>query len=337
MKRLCHDLLRRIHLILITSIVLCCDNGGVIHAADALESWHDTPTKRSIMEFVSRVTDPSSADFVPLAERIAVFDNDGTLWSEQPYYFQLAFALHRVQSMAASHPEWKEKQPFKAAIEGDVPTILGNGGWLMELILTTHAGLTSEEFDTVVRDWIATARHPKTKKLYTQMVFQPMLELMSYLRANGFKTWIVSGGGIDFMRAWAQRVYGIPPEQVVGSTVKHQFKLRDGQAVLVRTPEFHFINNAQGKPMAISRHIGRRPIAAFGNSDGDLHMLRWTASGKGRRLAVLIHHTDSQREWAYDRKSPIGRLDKALDVAQNKGWTITNMRRDWKVIYPTSP
>ena len=333
MKRTSCQLTGR-HRLAATLVFACGLLGQTVNAADPLPSWNPTPTKQSITSFVARVTDQNSQDFVPVAERIAVFDNDGTLWTEQPFYFQLAFALDRVQALAPQHPEWKDKQPFQAALKRDVQSLVSNGGWLMEVILTTHAGMTTEEFDRVVREWIATARHAKTKRLYTEMVYQPMLELLGYLRANGFKTWIVSGGGIEFMRPWADRVYGIPPEQVVGSTVKQKFEIRDGKPVLVRTPEFNFINNANGKPIAISRHIGRRPIAAFGNSDGDLQMLRWTTAGKGPRLALIVHHTDAEREWAYDRKSTIGQLDKALDVARARGWTLANMKRDWKVIYP---
>jgi len=287
------------------------------------------------VDFVTRATTRGGKDFVPPAERIAVFDNDGTLWAEQPMYFQLAFALDRVKALAPQHPEWKEKQPFKAVLEGDLKTVFAGGEHaLLELVMATHAGMTTEEFEKIVTDWITTAKHPKTGRLYTEMVYQPMLELLAYLRANGFKTYIVSGGGIEFMRPWTEKVYGIPPEQVVGSSIKTKFELRDGQPVLVRLPEVDFIDDKAGKPVGIHKFIGRRPIAAFGNSDGDLQMLQWTAAGPGTRLMVLIHHTDAEREWAYDRKSSIGRLDKALDEAQAKGWTIVDMKKDWKVIYP---
>jgi hypothetical protein len=281
------------------------------------------------------VTKDGSPDFVPVAERIATFDNDGTLWSEQPLYFEYIFALDRLRALAPQHPEWKTEQPFAAALNGDLKGALAGGEPAVARILAvTHAGMTPEEFDQIVRDWIANARHPKTGRLYTEMVYQPMLELLTYLRANGFKTFIVSGGEIEFIRAWSEQIYGVPPEQVVGSSVKTKFELRGDQPVLTRLPQIDFVSDNAGKPVAISSHIGRRPIAAFGNSDGDLQMLQWTTAGRGARFALLVHHTDSAREWAYDRRSPIGRLDKALDAAQAKGWTVVDMKNDWKVIYP---
>ena len=310
---------------------------GLVNAqsADSLPSWNDSASKQAIIRFVEEVTTAGGPGFVQPAERIAVFDNDGTLWSEQPMYFQLAFALDRVKVLAPQHPEWKEKQPFKAVLEGDMKTVLAGGEHaLVELIMATHAGNTTEKFAQTVKDWLDTARHPKTGRPYTDMVFQPMLELLAYLRANGFKTYIVSGGGIEFMRPWAERVYGIPPEQVIGSSIKTKFELRDDEPVLVRLPEINFIDDKAGKPVGINQHIGRRPIAAFGNSDGDLQMLQWTSAGEGARFALLVHHTDAEREWAYDRKSSIGRLDKSLDKAQAKGWTVVDMKKDWKVIYP---
>jgi len=310
---------------------------GLVNAqsADSLPSWNDSASKQAIIRFVEEVTTAGGPGFVQPAERIAVFDNDGTLWSEQPMYFQLAFALDRVKVLAPQHPEWKEKQPFKAVLEGDMKTVLAGGEHaLVELIMATHAGNTTEKFAQTVKDWLDTARHPKTGRPYTDMVFQPMLELLAYLRANGFKTYIVSGGGIEFMRPWAERVYGIPPEQVIGSSIKTKFELRDDEPVLVRLPEINFIDDKAGKPVGINQHIGRRPIAAFGNSDGDLQMLQWTSAGEGARFALLVHHTDAEREWAYDRKSSIGRLDKSLDEAQAKGWTVVDMKKDWKVIYP---
>jgi hypothetical protein len=304
--------------------------------SDSLPSWNDTAPKKAIIAFVERVTKEGSPDFVSVDERIATFDNDGTLWSEQPMYFQLAFALDRVKALAPQHPEWKEKQPFKAALEGDLKTVFGGGDQaLIELLMGTHAGNTTEEFAQIVKDWISTARHPKTGRLYTEMVYQPMLELLAYLRAHGFKTYIVSGGGIEFMRPWTEKVYGIPPEQVIGSSIKTKFELRDGRPVLVRLPEINFIDDKAGKPVGINQYIGRRPIAAFGNSDGDLQMLQWTTAGNGARFALLVHHTDAKREWAYDRSSSIGHLDKALDEAQAKGWTVVDMKNDWKVIYPS--
>ena len=301
-----------------------------------LPSWNDAPSKQAIVSFVERVTTEGSADYVPTAERIAVFDNDGTLWSEQPMYFQLFFALDRVKALAPQHPEWKDKEPFASLLKGDVKAALAGGDEaILEIVMATHAGMTTAAFEKTVKDWIATAKHPKTGKLYTEMVYQPMLELLTYLRANGFKTFIVSGGGIEFMRPWTEAVYGIPPEQIVGSSIKNRFEMRGGAPVLVRLAEINFINDKGGKPVGIHSHIGRRPIAAFGNSDGDLQMLQWTAAGDGLRFALLVHHTDAEREWAYDRKSHIGRLDKALDEAEEKGWSVVDMKRDWNVIYPS--
>ncbi len=304
-------------------------------AADPLPSWNDTVSKKAIVAFVERVTKKGSRDFVPVAERIATFDNDGTLWAEQPMYFQLAFALDRVQALAPQHPEWKDKEPFASLLKGDVKGALAGGEpAIFQIVMATHAGMTTEEFEQIVKDWLATAKHPTTKRPYTAMVYQPMLELLAYLRAKGFKPFIVSGGGIDFMRAWTEKVYGIPPEQVVGSSIKTQFEWRDGKPVLMRLPELNFIDDGAGKPVGIQLYIGRRPIAAFGNSDGDLPMLQWTTAGRGARLALIVHHTDADREWAYDRTSSIGRLDKALDEAKANGWTVVDMKNDWKVIYP---
>ena len=304
-------------------------------AADPLPSWNDTPQKKAIVTFVERVTKEGSPDFVPPSERIATFDQDGTLWAEQPMYFQLFFALDRVRALAPRHPEWKEKEPFASLLKGDVKGALAGGERAMiEIVMATHAGMTTEEFAQIVREWIATARHPKTGRFYTEMVYQPMLELLAYLRANGFRTFIVSGGGIEFMRPWTEKVYGIPPEQVIGSSIKTKFGMRDGKPVLVRLPEIDFIDDKEGKPVGIHRHIGRRPIAAFGNSDGDLAMIQWTTAGSGARFALLVRHTDAEREWAYDRSSSIGRLDKALEEAQAKGWTVVDMKNDWKVVFP---
>jgi len=303
---------------------------------DPLPSWNDGPNKKAILDFVTSITTIGSAEFVPQEERIATFDNDGTLWSEQPMYFQLVFALDRVKALAAQHPEWRQKQPFKAALEGDLKTVFSSGEHgLIELIMGTHTGMTTEDFAQVVKDWLATAKHPRLNRPYTECVYQPMLELLAYLRANGFKTFIVSGGGIEFMRPWTENVYGIPPEQVIGSSVKTKFEMRDGKPVLVRLPELNFIDDKAGKPVGINQHIGRRPIAAFGNSDGDLQMLQWAAGGDGPNLIVYIHHTDTEREWAYDRESHIGRLDKGLDEANTKGWMVVDMKKDWKVIYPS--
>jgi len=308
---------------------------AVSQAQDPLPSWSDGKAKQAIVAFVAKVTKEGSPDFVPPAERIATFDNDGTLWAEQPMYFQLLFALDRVKTLAPQHPEWQTTEPFASLLKGDVKGALAGGERAMlDIIMATHAGMTTEEFEKIVQDWVATATHPVTKRPYTAMVYQPMREVLAYLRANGFKTFIVSGGGIEFMRPWAESVYGIPPEQVVGSSIKTKFEVRDGTPVLVRLPEVNFIDDKAGKPVGINAHIGRRPIAAFGNSDGDLEMLQWTTAGKGARLALLVHHTDAGREWAYDRASSIGRLDKALDAAQARGWTVVNMKDDWKSIFP---
>jgi hypothetical protein len=299
-------------------------------AADPLPSWNDTAAKRAILHFVESVTTEGSPDFVPPAERIAAFDNDGTLWAEKPMFVQLAFAIDRIKALAPRHPEWRNREPFASLLAGDMKKALAGGpGPLMDLVMATHAGMTNDEFERIVKDWIATARHPATHRLYTEMVYQPMLELLAYLRANGFKTFIVSGGGIEFMRPWTERVYGIPPEQVVGSSIKIQYEIRNGKPALVRLPEMNFYDDRAGKPVGINLHIGRRPIAALGNSDGDQQMLEWTAAGPGARLALLVHHTDAEREWAYDQ----GTL-KALAEAQAKGWTVVDMKRDWKVIYP---
>lgn len=302
---------------------------------DPLLSWTEGPTKTSILRFVEAVTSEGGADFVPPLDRIAVFDNDGTLWSEKPYYFQLAFALDRVVALAPQHPEWREQQPFKAVLEGNIEGFLAGGlRAILDVLVATHGGNTSEEFADIVLDWIASARHPRTGRLYTDMVFQPMLELLGYLRANGFRTYIVSGGGIEFMRAWVEDVYGIPPEQVIGSSIQTRFEMREDGPVLVRIPEIDFVDDNEGKPVGIHRFIGRRPILAFGNSDGDHQMLQWTASGDGPRFMGLVHHTDADREWAYDRESPVGRLDAALDEAREKGWTVVDMARDWRAVYP---
>lgn len=304
-------------------------------AADPLPSWNDTSPKQAITAFVEKVTREGSPDFVPVAERIATFDNDGTLWSEQPMYFQLFFALDRVKALAPQHPDWQEKEPFASVLKGDLKAVMAGGEKaLVELVMATHAGMTTEEFEKVVNDWITTAKHPKTGKLFSEMVFQPMLELLTYLRAQGFKTFIVSGGGIEFMRPWAERVYGIPPEQVIGSSGGLKYELRDGRPVLVKLPEIVLNDDKGGKPVGIQRHIGRRPIAAFGNSDGDFQMLEWTTSGQGSRFALYVHHTDAAREWAYDRESHIGKLSRGLDEAPKRGWTVVSMKDDWKAIFP---
>jgi phosphoserine phosphatase len=309
-----------------------CDGAGT---DDFLASWNDGATKKSIVDFVDRVTKAGGMDYVAPEERIATFDNDGTLWSERPYPFQIAFALDRVKAMAPQHPEWRDKEPFKSALAGDLKGML-SGGYhaLIAIVAATHSGMTTDEFEAEVRKWVVTTRHPTTNKLFTEMVFQPMLELLTYLRAKGFKTFIVSGGGIEFMRAFAEVTYGVPPEQVIGSSGKLKFEIRDGQPVLSKLPEIELVNDNVEKPAAIQKFIGRRPIAAFGNSDGDLEMLQWTAAGTGARFALLVHHNDAIREFAYDRTPSIGQLDKALDEANAKGWTVVDMKNDWRSVFP---
>jgi hypothetical protein len=303
-------------------------------AADPLPSWNDGAARQAIVRFVTDVTTEDGPGHVPPAERIAVFDNDGTLWSEQPMYVQLAFALDRVKALAPQHPEWKGKQPFKGVLEGDFAAVAAAGErGLVELLMATHAGMTSAEFETVASDWLASNRHPKYSKPYTECVYQPMLELLAYLRQNGFKTFIVSGGGVEFMRPWTERVYGIPPEQVVGSSIKTKYELREDAPVLLRQPEIDFVDDKAGKPVGIQRHIGRRPIFAFGNSDGDKEMLEWTTIGHTPSLGLIVHHTDAEREAAYDRESRVGRLDKALDEAPARGWVVVDMKRDWKRVF----
>ncbi|MGM4892030.1 HAD family hydrolase [Tardiphaga sp. 839_C3_N1_4] len=303
---------------------------------DPLPSWNEGAVKKSITDFVSRVTAEGSPDFVPATERIATFDNDGTLWSEQPAYFQAAFAIDRVKAMAPQHPEWKTQQPFKALLESDGKALAASGQrGMLQIVAAAHSGMTTDEFSNSVVEWIATARHPRFGRPYTQLVYQPMLELLAYLRANGFKTFVVSGGGVEFMRPWMEKVYGIPPEQVIGSSGVVKFEMgADGKPSLRKTPKIEFVDDNQGKPVGINRFIGRRPIFAFGNSDGDLQMLQWTAAGKGARFMGIVHHTDAEREYAYDRQSKVGKLDKALDEGIAKGWTVVNMKQDWKTIFP---
>jgi phosphoglycolate phosphatase-like HAD superfamily hydrolase len=304
-------------------------------AADALPSWNEGPAKANIVAFVRTVTDKKSKEYVAPRERIAVFDNDGTLWAEQPMYFQFLFAFDRIKALAPQHPEWKEKEPYASLLRGDMKRALAGGEHaLLEIVHASHAGMTTEEFERIVAAWLRSARHPKFSRPYTDLVYQPMLELLRYLRAHGFKTYIVSGGGVEFMRVFAERAYGIPPEQVIGSSGKQKFELRDGKPVLVKLPALDFLDDKDGKPIAIQKMIGRRPRAAFGNSDGDLQMLQWTCAGPGARLCLYVRHTDGEREWAYDRASPVGRLDKCLEEARSKGWTVADMKRDWNVIFP---
>jgi phosphoserine phosphatase len=301
---------------------------------DMLPSWNESESKQAIVDYVTSIT-AKGPDFVPVSDRIAVFDNDGTLWSEQPMYFQLFFAIDRVKAMAADHPEWKEQQPFKALLENDMKTFLSFGEHgILEVVMASHAGMTVSEFDQIVRDWLKTAKHPKFDKPYTELVYKPMLELLDYLRANDFKVFIVSGGGIEFMRPWTEAVYGVPTDQVVGSSIKTKYDYNDGNPLIRRLPELNFIDDKEGKPEGINQHIGKKPIFAGGNSDGDLEMLRWTDSNSYPSFQLYIHHTDGEREWAYDRESSIGRFDKGLDEGREKGWTIVDMKTDWSVIYP---
>lgn len=303
--------------------------------ADPLPSWNDGATKKSIIDFVTKTTKEGSADLIPVADRIACFDNDGTLWCEQPMYFQLAFAIDRIKAMAPQHPEWKTKQPFKALIEGDLKTVMAGGERSMaQILMTTHAGLTTDEFAQTVKDWIASATHPKTGKHYNEMVYQPMIELLNYLRAKGYKTFIVSGGGTDFMRPWTEQVYGIPPEQVIGSSGKVKYEVKeDSTPVLIKLPEINFVDDKEGKPVGIHQHIGKRPVFTAGNSDGDYAMLQYTSAGSSPRFGMIVHHTDSTREYAYDRQSHIGQLNKGLDDAAKYNWVIVDMKNDWKKIF----
>jgi hypothetical protein len=302
---------------------------------DPLASWADGPTKTAILDFIARVTKEGAANFVPPEERIATFDNDGTLWPEQPMYIQFVFAFDRLRVLAPEHPEWKTTQPFQAVLEGDVKALAAPGEkGLIEIITATHSGMTTDQFNTIVDDWLATTKDKRFKRVYTELVYQPMLELLDYLRANEFKTFIVSGAGQDFIRVFADKTYCVPPEQVVGSTSALEFQVWDAGPVLMKLPKIDGVDDGPGKPVAIDRFIGRRPIFAFGNSDGDKEMLGWTAAGLGLRFMGLVHHTDADREWAYDRNSDVGRLDKALDEANARGWTVVDMKSDWNVIFP---
>lgn len=322
-------------LIFTATFVLVFSNGVFASLNDPLPSWQNTATKSAIIEYVKKITQKDGKDYIPPDERIAAFDNDGTLWAEKPHYPQLQYGIDRVMEQSARHPEWKEKEPFKSAVEGKVENIIAQGSKsTLELIMTTHSGMTTEEFSSSVKNWLGKARHPRFNKLYPQLVYKPMLELLQYLRDNNFKTYIVSGGGVDFMRCWTDTVYGIPPEQVIGSSVKCIWEMKDGKPCIQRLPEVQKICDKVEKPLAINSVIGRRPIAAFGNSDGDLEMLQWTDAGAKPSLKVLVHHTDAEREWQYDRDSKVGHLDKALDEAANKGWTLVDMKNDWKQIFP---
>jgi len=320
--------------LIIRAIIILLLSVSTAHAADPLPSWRNGPAKQFIISFIHKTTQPGSPDFVPIEDRIAVFDNDGTLWSEQPNYVQLVFAIDRVKELAPKRPEWRVTQPFQAVLEGDLQTLRQQGEHgLLKLITATHAGMTTTDYSKIVSDWLSTAVHPTHKRPYTDLVYLPMLEVLSYFKKHGFKNYVVSGGGVEFMRPWSERIYGIPPEQVIGSSIKTKLISRNGIPELIRLPEINFIDDKADKPVAIHQFIGRRPIAAFGNSDGDLEMLQWVTAGSGARLGVIIQHTDNEREVAYDRKSPIGRLDKALDEAAIRNWLVVSMKSDWAVIF----
>jgi hypothetical protein len=319
---------------LLAAVLPACSR-PVTAASDPLPSWNDGATKKAIVAFVGKVTAAGSPDFVPASDRIATFDNDGTLWAEKPVPFQVIFAFDRVKALAPQHPEWKTQEPFASVLKGDVQAVAAGGDKsLMEIMVATHAGMTTDEFAGTVEEWIASARHPASKRPFTEMVYQPMLELLAYLRRNGFKTFIVSGGGVEFMRPWTKRVYGIPPEQVIGSAGKLKLESRDGKPVLVKLPAVDLIDDKDGKPAAIHSRIGVRPIAAFGNSDGDRQMLEWAVAGDGARFALLVHHDDARREFAYDRADKLQKLDAAWNEAAARGWTVVSMKNDWATIFP---
>jgi phosphoserine phosphatase len=336
MKHISFVKTRTLLAILLLALVAGCVAGpDPVRAEDPLPSWNEGSAKQAILEFVRAVTDKNDKDYVGPSERIAVFDNDGTLWVEQPIYTQINFMFDRVKELAPEHPEWKTTQPFKALLEGDMKTFAASGKkGILECLVATHTGMTAEQFTELVTEWVATAKHSKFNRLYTELVYQPQLELMAYLRDNGFKVFIVSGGGIEFMRPWSERVYGVPPEQVVGSSVKTEFQMKDGKPVLVRTPKLNFIDDKAGKPVGIYEHIGRRPILAFGNSDSDMQMIQYVKAGDGLRLGLFVHHTDAQREYAYDRESHVGTLDKVLDMATENDWILVDMKEDWKEVFP---
>ncbi|QDU71295.1 HAD family hydrolase [Mucisphaera calidilacus] len=323
--------------LLITTLALCaCQAQTSRSGSEALPSWTDGPTRDAIIDFVEAVTNTSSPDYVPAADRIAVFDNDGNLWSEQPLYFQLIFAIDRIKEIAPEHPEWRSTEPFASILRDDLPTALAGGEEaILQIVAASHGNLTTDEFRDAVEAWLETARHPTTGAPYTRMVYQPQLELLDYLRAHGFSTWIVSGGGVDFMRPWTEAVYGIPPQQVIGSRMKITFEVKDGKPTLFRHLEIDFIDDKAGKPVGIHQQIGKRPILASGNSDGDLQMLQYTHAGPTRTLCLYLHHTDGEREWVYDRDSHIGRLDQGLDEARINGWTVINMKEDWLTVFPS--
>jgi len=330
-------------LLVLFAFVACKDNGDTkteptattVGVMEPLPSWNEGQTKQAIINYVNEVTTTGSENFIPVSERVAVFDNDGNLWSEQPAYFQLFFAMDRIHALAPEHPEWKTTQPYQSVLENDMKTLMSHGEHgLIQIVMATHGGNTVTEFEQIVKDWLATAKHPRFNRPYTDLVYQPMLELINYLKSSDFKTFIVSGGGIEFMRPWVEGVYGISKDQVIGSSIKTKYDYNDGNPVIRRLPELNFIDDKEGKPEGINQYIGRKPVFASGNSDGDLQMLRWADSNTYPSFELYLHHTDSVREWAYDRKSSVGRLDKGLDEAKEKGWTVIDMEKDWKVVYP---
>lgn len=301
--------------------------------SNPLPTWNDGVAKQAILDFVARVTTPNSPSFVPPGDRIAVFDNDGTLWVEYPLYVQAFFVFDRVRQLAPQRPEWQTQEPFASVLNGDLKAAMAAGeSALVELVMATHAGMTTDEFGAIAKDWLTTAKHPTLHRPYTELVYQPMVELLDYLRANGFKPFIVSGGGVEFMRACAEQIYGVPPEQVIGSSAKTQFEMRDGKPVIMRLPELYFFNDKDGKPAAIQHYIGKRPIAAFGNSDGDLQMLQWTTSGTGASLGMIVRHTDGDREFAYDQAG-MSSLKQSLIEADQQGWIVVDMQRDWQRVF----
>lgn len=339
--------MKKILLYIVTAgLVVACNNSNetkpevaaetvAVEATDPLPSWNDSASKKAIMSYVEDVTNTNSTNFIPVGDRISTFDNDGNLWAEQPAYFQLFFAMDRVKAMAGDHPEWKNQQPYKAVLENDMKTLMASGmKGLGEIVMASHAGVTTAEFDAIVKNWVATAKHPSKDKGYDELVYQPMLELLQYLRANDFKTYIVSGGGVDFMRAFVTEVYGIPAEQIIGSRVKTEYDYNNGNPIIKRLPHMDFVDDKEGKPLNIQKIIGKKPIFASGNSDGDLQMMQWADSNSHKSFQLYLHHTDAEREWAYDRDSHIGGLDKGLDQANEKGWTVIDMKNDWKVVFP---
>jgi phosphoserine phosphatase len=330
-----------ISLIFLTFLMASCNYEGKEkvnkESSNPLPSWNDGPAKSAIIQFVNDVTNKKSSKYVKPIDRIATFDNDGTLWVEQPIYTQITFAFDRIKELAGQHPEWKTQQPFKGLLEGDMEAVGASGTkGIMEILVATHTGITNAEFEKIALEWLTTSKHSKFDRTYNTCIFQPQLELMTYLRTHDFKTFICSGGGIAFMRPISERAYGIPTEQVIGSSVVTEFQMKDGKPALMRMPKINFINDKKGKPVGINQHIGRRPIFAFGNSDADMQMIEYTMAGDGPRMGLFVHHTDDVNEYAYDRKSRVGTLDKALDMADAKGWHIVDMKKDWNRVFPFS-